>query len=151
MVIHDKIALGTIAGLAGTIPQIVLDFISYQLGYAEYYSYQLAAGIHLAKPLVDTPLGILLGGILWELTGAIMGIFIVYFICQTGIDYWWVKGIILPNFIMFTIIYGFIFDMGGTKVIPLDIGTNFTELLGNTVFGLTTAYLAVRWGKESLR
>lgn len=147
MHIQDRIALGTISGLLGTLPQLLINFISYHLGFAKYYSFQLAAGVHIAKHLVDTVTGFILGGIIWELTGAVLGILIVYFIRATGKSYWWLKGMLVPNIVMYTFIFGFLWDMGGSKVVPMDLGTTSTELLGNTIFGLTTSYLITRWGE----
>lgn len=145
MLIKDRITLGTIAGLAGTVPQVLISLISFKIGYAEYFSYQLSAGVHLTKPLTMTPMGIIMGGLIWELTGAILGILILFFIIKTGTDFWWLKGILVANFLMYTVIYGFGFEMGIANVLPEDIGTNFTEMVGNTLFGFTAAFLVARW------
>lgn len=147
MLIRDRVALGTITGIVGTVPQLLINFVSFRLGLAKYYSFQIAAGVHVAKHLVDTLTSFILGGVIWELTGAVLGIITVYFIRTTGKSYWWLKGILVPNLIMYTIVYGFLWDMGGSKVIPLDLESTATELLGNTIFGLTTSYLITRWGE----
>jgi len=148
MLIKDRITLGTIAGLVGTIPQILISFISFKIGYAQYFSYQLAAGVHLEKTLAGKPMGLFMGGLIWELTGSILGILILFFVIKTGTDFWWLKGILIANFFMYTVIYGFVFDMGSANVLPEDIGTNFTEMVGNTLFGLTSAFLAARWANR---
>jgi len=147
MLINDRITLGTIAGLVGTIPQILISFISYKIGYAQFFSFQLSAGVHLAKPLAVEPMGLLMGGFIWELTGAVLGIVILYIITKTGKEFWWLKGIIVTNFLMYTIVYGFAFDMGASYLAD-DIGTNFTEMVGNILFGLTSAFLAAKWANK---
>lgn len=148
MLIKDRITLGTIAGLVGTIPQVLISFISFKIGYAQFFSYQLAAGVHLAKPLAGKPMGILMGGFIWELTGSVLGIVVLFFIIKTGTEFWWLKGILIANFFMYTMVYGFVFDMGSTNILPEDIGTNFTEMVGNTLFGLTSAFLAAKWANR---
>lgn len=152
MIIHDKIALGTIAGIAGTIPSLVLNFISFKFGLTNYYSFQLAGGIYLLKPLTDSVSGLILGGIVWEAMGALLGIITAYLILATGKDFWWLKGIVVSNGIFFVLIYGFFFALGGQlvgpKVVPWDVKTNYTVLLENLLFGLTTSYLIVRLSRE---
>jgi len=143
--VKDNITLGTIVGLAGTIPQILISLIAYKMGYAQYFSFQLSAGIILAKPLAGEPLGLLMGGFIWELTGAVLGIIILFLLIKTGTDFWWLKGILISTFFMYTVIYGFAFDIGSANVLPEDIGTNLTEMAGNILFGLTGAFLAARW------
>lgn len=149
MVIRDKIALGTLIGVIGTFPGLILNFILYKLGHTNYYSFQLSGGIYLLKNLTDSLSGLILGGIVWEFTGAFLGIITVYLIYSTGKDYWWLKGVLVSNGLFFVIIYGFFFSLGGEiigpKVVPWDIKTNYTVLLENTLFGLTASYLTVRW------
>ena len=145
MLIKDRFTLGAIAGLVGTIPQVLINFISFKFDYTKYYSYQLAAGIHLAKPLTEKPIGIFIGGLIWELAGMVLGILIMFVLIKTGKDFWWLKGIIITNFLMFTVVYGFVFDMGSANVLPEDIGTNLTEMIGNILFGVTSAFLSAKW------
>lgn len=149
MLIKDRITLGTIAGLVGTIPQVLISFISFKMGYAKYFSYQLAAGVHLTKELAAKPMGIIMGGYIWELTGALIGILILFLIIKTGTDFWWLKGIIVTDVLMYTVIYGLVFDVGSANVLPEDIATNLTEMVGNTLFGLTAAFLAAKWAKQN--
>lgn len=148
MLIKDRITLGVIAGLVGTVPQVLISFISFKIGYAQSFSYQLAAGVHLEKTLARKPIGLLMGGITWELTGAVLGILILYFLIKTGTEFWWLKGMLIANFFMYTAVYGLVFDMGSANVLPEDIGTNLTEMVGNTLFGLTAAFLVAKWANR---
>ncbi|MFZ5641277.1 MAG: hypothetical protein ACOY4Q_11410 [Bacillota bacterium] len=150
MLIRDSIALGAVTGVAATVPQLIVNYISFQLGFAKYYAFQLSGGIYLLKNLTDNLWGLILGGIVWEFTAAFLGIVTVYLLRWTGRDYWWLKGVLVSNAIMFIIIYGFVFGLVGPKVVPRDIETNFSVLLENLIFGVTTAYLIVRWGEGLL-
>ncbi len=150
MVVRDSIALGAVTGVVGTIPGIIINYISYQLGFSKYYSFQISSGTFLLKGFTDTLSGFVLGGIIWLSTGAVLGILIVFLLQKTGTDYWWLKGLLVSGVVMYTIIYGFLFSLGGSKVAPRDLGTNFTVLLENILFGLTTAFLIVRWGHKDL-
>lgn len=147
--IRDKIALGTFAGFIGSIPGLLVNFLSYQLGHSNYYSFQLAGGVYLLKNLTGSLSGIILGGIAWESMAGFLGILLVYLIHFTGRDYWWLKGIVISNGIFYILIYGFFFSLGGgpvgPKVVPWDIKTNYTVLLENLIFGLTTSYLIIKW------
>lgn len=151
MNIRDRIALGTIAGIFGTIPQLIFNYFSVQLGYSKYYSFQLSSGTYLLKGFTDTTSGFVFGAIVWMFSAAFIGILIVYLLTFTGTDYWWLKGILVNNVIMFTFIYGFLFDMGAAEIVPLDIPTNYTTLIGNTLTGFSSAYLTVRWGSKLKR
>lgn len=96
------------------------------------------------------PAGLILGGLVWESQAILLGILTVYYIRATGTDYWWLKGLIISNVIMYTVVYGFLFTLGGAKIIPFNIPTNFTVLIGNVIFGLTLPYLIVRFGDAEL-
>jgi hypothetical protein len=144
MKIRDSIALGTVAGLLGNIPSLILNFISVQLGFSKTYSFQISGGIYLFRRFTMEPGGILLGLLVWIFTSAFLGVAIVYLLKLTGRDYWWLKGILVSNFLMFVGMYGVIYSLGGSRVVPWDIPTNLSVLMENTLFGITAAYLAIR-------
>lgn len=148
--IKDGTALGAISGILATIPQLIFDYLSVILGYSHYYAFQLSGSIYLLKKLTFMPAGLILGGVVWESQAILLGILTVYYIRATGTDYWWLKGLIISNAIMYTVIYGFLFSLGGAKIVPFNIPTNFTVLIGNVIFGLTLPYLIVRFGDVEL-
>ena len=145
MKIRDGFALGAISGVIGTIPQIIFDLISVQLGYSKFYAFQISGSIYLYKSLTYRPMGLILGGLIWETTGVLLGIITVYLIRLTGKEYWWLKGLVVSNLFMFTIIYGFLFSLGAARIIPWDIPTNVTIFMGNIIFGLVMSYYVMRW------
>jgi hypothetical protein len=143
--IRDRIALGTIAGLIGTIPGLALNYISVQLGLSKFYSFQLTGSIYLFPGLTDSLFGYILGGMVWLTFGVFLGIAIIYLIEITGEDYWWLKGVVVSFGIMFVGIYGVLYTFGAARIVPFDIATNMTEAISNIIFGLFTAYLIVKW------
>jgi len=145
MIIRDRFALGALAAQIATIPQLLLNVCAVQLGFTKYYSFQISGSIYLFKKLTLTPGGILLEILTWILMAAILGIITSYIIFWTGKDFWWLKGAIVSNAIMYTMVYGFIFAMGGPKIIPWDLGTNLSLFFDNLVFGILTGYLVAHW------
>ena len=151
MKIEDTFALGTISALVATIPQLVFDCIShYYLFRAKYLGYQISAGIYLFPHLANDPMGIALGLIVWLFQAIGLGIIIVYTLKITGKDFWWLKGLIVSNTIMYIWMYGILLTLGAGEIVPFDMRTNWTILVDNTIFGLLTPYLIVRWGREGL-
>lgn len=149
MKINDSLFLGIAAGIIGSIPSFLFNFILVQLGIAKYYVFQIASGIHLLKKFTTTPIGAILGILQWLITGAILGIILVYIFRLTGEDYWWVKSSIIIVGLMYIGIYGFFFNFGA-QITPNDVTTNVVLFIDNLLFALTTAYLIVRWWGEKL-
>lgn len=145
MVIKDRVALGALAGVIGAIPQAILNLISKAFGFSKTYSFTLAGGIFLKGKVTEDPGGILLGTLLWLFTSALIGYLTVLFFQSTGKDYWWLKGPLLTIIIVHLFIYGFAFNMAGTKIIPVDVATNISIFFENLVFGVVAGYLVVRW------
>lgn len=146
MIIKDKIALGTLAGIVATIPQIPVNILSMKLNLAQHFSFQYAASIFIYKNLTYSFWGLLFGGLVWESMAAGLGIITVFLIDWTGEDFWWLKGLLVSNTLMFIFMYGFFFGLEAPKIVPWDLETNWTIFIENLVFGVTSGYLVVRWG-----
>lgn len=149
MIIKDEIALGALAGFLATIPQFIFNLISVYFSYSKFYSFQFSGSIFLRPSLTLTPLGIVIGTFMWVSMATVLGIIIVYLLKYTGKDYWWLKGILVSVSLMFTIIYGFLQSFGITKIVPNDIPTNLTHLIGNIIFGAFAGYFAYRFAPEN--
>jgi hypothetical protein len=146
MVIQDRLALGAATGAVGTIPGLLLNWISVSLGFTRFYSFQLTGSVYLHPSLTDSVQGMILGGIIWLAIGAFGGILTAYLLSWTGIDYWWIKSVAVSLGIIYIAIYGFMFTQGAARIVPFDFATNFSELLSNILYGITTGYLAIHWG-----
>lgn len=147
--VNDTVAIGALAGIVGSIPAMIVDFISVQMGISKWYGVQIAGSIYLYEHLTGQFSGILLGLTVWFSMAIFLGILTVFIFKITGTDYWWLKGYIVSNFVMFIVIYGFLFNLGGAKIVPFDIGTNVTVFAENIVFGVTMGYSIIRWGDEA--
>jgi hypothetical protein len=145
LAIRDRFVLGALAGMVGTIPSLILNFFSVQLGLAKFYSFQISGSIYLFPGLTDSVAGMVLGALIWISFGAFLGVVIVYLLTYTGHDYWWLKGPLVAFVIMFVGIYGIMYTSGAARIVPFDLATNLSEAVGNLVFGFFTAYLVVRW------
>jgi hypothetical protein len=145
--IRDRIALGVVAGLLATIPSLIVNIISVNLGFARWYSHQIGGSIYLHPGLTDSPQGVILGLLVWIIPAMILGVITSYVIKVTGEDFWWLKGIAVTLTCMYLIIYGFLYSLGGARIVPFDFATNVSIYIENVIYGLTLAYLIKRWGK----
>jgi hypothetical protein len=146
MIIKDKIALGTMVGMIASIPQILINVLAMQTGFAQHYAFQYAASIYVYKNLTYTFWGLLFGWLVWESMAAGLGVITTYLIYWTGKDYWWLKGLLISNTVMFIFLYGFFFGLEAPKIVPWDLETNWTLFIENLAFGITAGYLTVRLG-----
>lgn len=151
MKIEDSFALGTISAIVASIPQLIFDWIShYYLFKGKYQAYQISSGIYLRPQLTNEPMGIALGIILWISQAIMLGVIITYVLKKTGKDFWWLKGLVISNGVMYIWIYGFLLTLGAGRIVPFDMRTNWTILIGNFIFGLLTPYFIIRLSKEGV-
>lgn len=150
MVIRDRIALGAFAGIIATIPSLILNVLSVQLGFAKWYSYQIGGSIYLHPGLTDSYQGFLLGTFVWLIPASALGIVTSYVIQATGEDYWWLKGIVITMIFMYLAIYGFLYTLGGATIVPFDFATNMSVYIENIIYGLSLGYLIKRWGRVGI-
>jgi hypothetical protein len=136
-----------VAGLLATIPSLIVNIISVNLGFARWYSHQIGGSIYLHPGLTDSPQGVILGLLVWIIPAMILGVITSYVIKVTGEDFWWLKGIAVTLTCMYLIIYGFLYSLGGARIVPFDFATNVSIYIENVIYGLTLAYLIKRWGK----
>ncbi|NLP36060.1 MAG: hypothetical protein GX357_00195 [Firmicutes bacterium] len=150
MVIRDRIALGVLAGIIATIPAILVNMLSVNLGFAKWYSHQIGGSIYLHPGLTDSLQGFLLGALTWLIPAMALGIITSYVIKATGEDFWWLKGIAVTLICMHLIVYGFLYSLGGATIVPFDFATNISIYVENIIYGLTLGYLIKRWGKVTV-
>lgn len=150
MVIRDRFALGVVAGILATIPSLLVNLLSVNLGFARWYSHQIGGSIYLQPGLTDSLQGAILGLLIWFIPAMILGVITSYLIMATGEDFWWLKGIAVTLTCMHLIIYGFLYTLGGATIVPFDFATNFSIYIENIVYGLTLSYLIKRWGKAKI-
>ncbi|MBI2873448.1 MAG: hypothetical protein HYY09_00025 [Firmicutes bacterium] len=149
MVIPDRTTLGGVAGLVGTIPQLILNFISVQIGFGEFYAFQVSASIFVVERMTLTPMGLIIGGFTWILTAAFFGAILARLIDLEGEDFWWIKGLLFGS-VLFIVLFGILFNLGAGRIVPLDPQSKVSALAENALYGIVTAYFIVRWGRTFL-
>lgn len=150
MIIRDRIALGAFAGIIATIPSLIINVVSVQLGFSKWYSYQIGGSIYLNPGLTDSPQGFILGTLVWLIPAVTLGVITSYVLHTTGEDYWWVKGTAVTMIFMYLIIYGFLYTLGGATIVPFDFATNMSIYIENVIYGLSLGYLIKRWGEVTI-
>lgn len=89
---HDTIAIGSIAGLAGTALMTFYHWMLRLIGFKFIEPWETAANIILNRNLIHTPIGYLIGFLGQFILGSIFGITVAYTLRFTGKDFFWLKG-----------------------------------------------------------
>ena len=71
--IRDRIALGVVAGLLATIPSLIVNIMSVNLGFARWYSHQIGGSVILPRPYRFAS-GVILGLLVWIIPAMILGV-----------------------------------------------------------------------------
>lgn len=102
MKIEDTFALGSISAIAAAIPQLLFDWVShYFLFRSKYQGYQISAGVYIQSQLTNELMGIALGLIVWISQAMALGVIITLILKMSGKDFWWLKGLLVSNGIMY--------------------------------------------------
>lgn len=145
--IKDKIFVGSIAGMIGTLFKDFPNFIFYRTGVVKYLYANLAASAHLFPAQVETPLGYAIGIAADISTGGAIGVVTLLFLERFGVDLWWFKGFMIGNGLwLFGL--GVILNLGSVHLIPNDPTFRLLSLLDHWCFGLATVYLIKKWTRS---
>lgn len=144
--IKDRILIGSVAGMIGSLFKDLPNFILYKLGVVKYLYAHLAASAHLHEADVYSPIGILIGFLGDTMTGGAIGVVTILFLDKFGLDYWWYKGCIIGNTVwLFGL--GVILNLGTVNLVPGDPIFRFTSIFDHLLFGLTIVYLIYKWDR----
>lgn len=88
----DTVTRGALAGLAASIPFGALSWLLFALGLLPSTLFHYNAVFIIPPGTAVTALPLLLGAVLYLITGAVVGVGIAYLIRWTGPDYAWLKG-----------------------------------------------------------
>lgn len=144
--IKDKIVIGSMAGMIGTLFKDLPNFILYKLGVAPYLYANIAASAHLVPADLYSPLGYIIGFLADIITGGAIGVVTILFLDRFGMDYWWYKGLIIGNTVwLFGL--GVTLNLGAVHLIPTDPVFGFTSLFDHIIYGLVTVYILFKWRK----
>jgi hypothetical protein len=143
-VIKDKVIIGSVAGMIGTLFKDSLNLILYRLNVVPILYAQLAASAHLEPDRLYRPLGYIIGVVADIATGGAIGVVTMLFLDRFGMDYWWYKGLIIGATVwLFGL--GVILNLGTVHWIPCDPVFRFASLFDHLLFGEVTLFFIHRW------
>ncbi|MGE5604186.1 MAG: hypothetical protein ACM3YE_00660 [Bacteroidota bacterium] len=144
--IKDRILVGSLAGMIGSLFKDMPNFFFYKLGLVKYLYAHLAASAHLDEAGIYTPLGLIIGFLADTITGGAIGVATILFLDKYGTRYWWYKGCIIANTIwLFGL--GVVLNLNAVTFAPRDPAFRFTSFFDHILFGLVTVYLIYKWDR----
>ncbi len=142
--LKDRILAGTIAGMIATFIKTTPNIILWKMGIVDHLYFHIASSALIRPEDVDTIWGLMIGIIVDIITGGTLGLLIIYLFKLTGRDYWWYKGLIVGNLIWLWGM-GVTINFGAARIVPLDPIYRLTSLVEHQIFGLSAAYLIIKW------
>jgi len=148
--IKDRITLGIVAGLLGTIVKTASDELFLRQKASKRSFRVTAAGVWVnTKRQASTPYGQTLGAIMDLGLGMVGAVGQVYILSKTGKDNLFAKGSLFGMTFGSTIT-AMLSGFGSNKVKPKDAKSNLTYIFGSGIYGLATTYAAALLGDDSL-
>ncbi|EGW36325.1 hypothetical protein [Desulfosporosinus sp. OT] len=145
--IKDRIFLGIVAGMLGSIPGRILNKIEFEFGLTDSRYEQMAASLFVTKKDAHKSKGKVVGKIANSLLANAVGVATTYTLSATGRDYSLLKGIGITS-IAWQGIYGISTQAHVRKSKkPLAAMLSYVD---HVVFGATTAKLVTTLGDDSL-
>jgi len=146
--IKDRIFLGILSGLIGSIPGRLLNAVEYNRGIVDAKYGQMAAGLFINKNKADTPAGKLLGSVANELLAASTGISVTYTLAATGRDNAVLKGMGVGSLYWF-LLYGLSAKLGDTPKSKKTVSP-LLSLADHLIFGTLAGVVTATIGDDSL-
>ena len=145
--IKDRIFLGIVAGMLGSIPGRVLNKLEFELGLTDSRYEQMAASLFVTKKDAHKPRGKAVGKIANSLLANSVGIATTYILSATGRDYSILKGIGITS-MAWQGIYG-ISTQAHVRKSKKPLAA-LLSYLDHAVLGATTAIIVTKLGDDSL-
>lgn len=148
--IQDRITLGIVSGLIGTILKTAMDEIFLLSKISKRSFRETASGVWVSsRREAKNPYGQILGQIMDIGLGMVGAVAQVQILSKTGKNNLTVKGIFF-GITFGAVITAMLSGFNTNKVKPKDALSNLSYVLSNTIFGLSTTYAASLLGDESL-
>jgi len=148
--IKDRLYLGGIAGLVGGLCMVIIDRVSYIMGFSKRLYAETASGVWVGSKRQAKSLSGQVFGTLMTLTLAMMGgAAKVCILSKSGRDK------VIPKGLMFGISFGAIITgltsgFAMNKVRPKDASSNLSYAFASSIYGIVTALLISKLGDDSL-
>jgi len=148
--IKDRQYLGGIAGLAGGLCMVIVDRISYTMGFSKRIYAETASGVWLgSKRQAKSFSGHVFGTIMTLVLAMMGGAVKVSILSNYGRDKIISKGLMFG--VSFgAIITGLTSGLAMNKVKPKDAGSNLSYMVASGIYGIVTAFLISKLGDDSL-
>ncbi|GAB6098790.1 hypothetical protein JCM16358_06690 [Halanaerocella petrolearia] len=150
MKIKDKIFLGTVAGIGANLIKNILGYLMYLLNISQHLTWQLAASTYFPKTEVNGLPALIIGAFNDFSIAIILGVVTTYILYYTGTDHYLIKGLITVT-LAWLLIHGAGLKLGIANIKSTHPSTNLVHLVEHLVLGLFTAWLAIRYGEETIR
>lgn len=147
--IRDRLVLGMVAGIGGTIAKNIFISGAKKMNMAEFDGVETAAGMFVPAHKITTKQGRIVGHIGNTIMGAVLGTSIVYLFSLTGKDKAIIKGTAAGS-VMWLALYGALAGIGATTVRPAMPNTMISQFLGHSLFGGVASLIATRLGDDKL-
>ncbi len=148
--IKDRITLGVVAGLAGTIVKTAIDELSIRKKISQRSFRSTAAGVWVSKQSeAQNVKGQILGELFDVGMGMMGGIGIVEMLSRRGRDQLILKGIV-SGITIGSIITAALSAFPQNKVKPKDAASNLSYMACHAAYGIVTTVVAAKLGDKSL-
>jgi len=148
--IKDRQYLGGIAGLVGGLCMVIIDRVSYSMGFSKRLYAETASGVWVGSKRQARSTTGQVFGTLMTLTLAMLGGSIkASILSKLGRDK------VIPKGLMFGITFGAIITgltsgFAMNKVRPKDASSNLSYVFASSIYGIVTALLISKLGDDSL-
>jgi hypothetical protein len=146
---QDPIIFGGMAGVAGTIAKEAADFLSVAVGFSQETYWHVAASIFVLPKDTMKPGGWFLGAVADMVTGAFLGILLLYLIKFSGKNYLYLKGLGF-SWLIWLVLFGLVVNLHIVRISPTDIGTSLSAFIEHSVFGLTAAWFIGKYALKTI-
>lgn len=147
--VRDTFTLGMISGTIGNLVKDLSNYVLYKRGFTTEIYHRVAGSLFLAPEVTERPMGHLVGQLTDIMLGAGLGVPIVYMLKLTGRDKYALKGM-AAGIGGWLILYGLMGSGGLVNTRRSDPKTIFSGFLNNTLYGVATAYAAMKLGGPAL-
>ncbi len=147
--LKDPIALGIVAGLAGSVAKEITDRISVGLGLSRPSYLRMAAGVYLKNADVRTKMGESIGILADMALGAGFGVGLVYVLKFTGKDHSFIKGVGYSHGV-WTLFMGGTNKLTVSKAMPQKPASILSKYISHTAYGLAASMVATALGDKDM-
>lgn len=144
---QDTLAIGTLAGIAGTLIMHGFSILWKYLGLAKVTTMQVSGAILVAPDQLNTPVGLIISIIVHLMVGSAGGVLLAYYMKYTGKDLYWLKGLALSGFMLLA---GMGFIVHVMQIMPQmhrDTLTVFFHIINYLIYGEVVAFVIARYGE----